>query len=109
MLACSEFLTAIAELKRAAITAWFRRKEEGEEWRSAMVEADRSGAAAESAQARLMLVIGDPSLHSAARGLAAYIDVLREAGDKADMEVRELQYETKRSAFIAGARDLLGG
>jgi hypothetical protein len=109
LLACSEFLTAVAELKRAAISAWFRREDKGEEWRSAMVEADRSGAAAESAHARLTLTVGDSSVHGAARELFASITVLREAVDKGDMENRELEYEAKRTAFIDAARTLLAG
>src|SRR5689334_11325211 len=43
--ACGTFAAVITEVKRAVITAWFRRDEHDDEWRAAMTEADRMGAA----------------------------------------------------------------
>jgi hypothetical protein len=102
--ACGTFAAAITEVKRAVITAWFRRKERGDEWRAAMTEADRMGAAAEGARIRMSLLTDDPDLHRSADAVSAQITVLREAADKADLEGREAEFAAAREAFIAAAR-----
>jgi hypothetical protein len=55
LVACGDFAAAVTEVKRAVITAWFRRDARDEQWRAAMTEADRTGAVAEGAQIRVLL------------------------------------------------------
>ncbi|MBW0128053.1 hypothetical protein [Pseudonocardia oceani] len=54
--ACGAFAAAVTEVKRAVITAWFRRDVQDDEWRTAMTEADTLGAAAEGAYIRMLLL-----------------------------------------------------
>jgi hypothetical protein len=106
--ACGAFAAAITEVKRAAITAWFRRNDRDDEWRAAMTEADRMGAAAEAAHLRLSLLTDDAELHQAANAVSARIAALRTADNKADLEDREAEFTTAREIFIASARRAVG-
>jgi hypothetical protein len=106
--ACGTFAAAITEVKRAVITAWFRREERDDEWRAAMTEADRMGAAAEAAHLRLSLLTDDADLHRSAEAVSAQIAVLRAATNKAELEDRETALVTAREAFIAAARRAVG-
>lgn len=62
--AYSGYAGTVSELKRGLITVWFRRLAPREEdaYRSARVESDRLGAAADTADFRLQLVADDPVL-----------------------------------------------
>jgi len=80
--ACGAFAAAVTDVKRAVITAWFRRDARDDEWRAAMTEADRMGAAAEGAQIRMLLLIDDANLRRLADEVSAHIDIIRGAGDK---------------------------
>lgn len=102
--ACGSFAAAITEVKRAVITAWFRKEEPDDEWRAAMTEADRMGAAAEAAHLRLLLLTDSAVLHRSADAVSAQIAVLRAATNKAELEDREGDFATAREAFIAAAR-----
>src|SRR4051794_36084131 len=102
--ACGTFAAAITDVKRAVITAWFRRNDHDDEWLAAMTEADRMGAAAEGAHLRMSLLTDDPDLHRSADAVSAQIAVLRAATDKAQLEGREAEFAAAREAFIAAAR-----
>jgi hypothetical protein len=109
LVACAEFAASITEVKRAVITAWFRRNVKDDEWRAAMTEADRMGAAAESAQIRMLLLIEDENVRRRADELSAYISVVRASADKTEPEAREIEFAIRRLAFIAAARRLISG
>lgn len=109
LVACAEFAAAVTEVKRAVITAWFRRNVKDDEWRAAMTEADRMGAAAESAQIRMLLLIEDENVRRRADELSAYISVVRASADKTELEAREVEFATRQLAFIAAARQLISG
>ena len=106
LVACGDFASAVTEVKRAVITAWFRRDVRDDHWRAAMTEADRIGALAEGTQIRMLLLIDDDSVRRAADELSSYPDVLRTAEDKAELEARETEFSRRRLAFIAAARQL---
>lgn len=106
--ACGAFAAAITEVKRAVITAWFRRKEHDDEWRAAMTEADRMGAAAEAAHLRLSLLTDDADLRRSADAVSTQIAVLRTATSKAELEDREAEFATARETFITAARRAVG-
>lgn len=109
LVACAEFAAAVTEVKRAVITAWFRRTVKDDAWRAAMTEADRMGASAESAQIRMLLLIDDEIVRRRADELSAYISVVRASEDKTELEAREIEFAARRMAFIAAARQLISG
>jgi hypothetical protein len=43
LVACGDFIAAVTEVKRAVITAWFRRDTRDDAWRAAMTDAVGSG------------------------------------------------------------------
>lgn len=106
LVACGDFAAAVTEVKRAVITAWFRRDVGDDGWRAAMTDADRMGATAEGAQIRMLLLIDDDRVGRAADELSSYVDVLRAAEDKTELETREAEFARKRQAFIAATRRL---
>jgi hypothetical protein len=106
--ACGAYAAAVTEVKRAVITAWFRRETHDDEWRTANTEADRMGAAAEGAQIRLQLLIDDADLRRMADGVFAQIGILRAAGNKVELEAREAEFASTRTAFIDTARQVVG-
>src|SRR5689334_12890648 len=106
--ACGTFAAVITEVKRAVITAWFRRDEHDDEWRAAMTEADRMGAAAEAAHLRLSLLTDDADLQRAANAVSAQIAALRAAHNKAELEEREAEFGRAREVFVASARRAVG-
>lgn len=108
LVVCGAFAAAVTEVKRAVISAWFRRDVHDDEWRAAMTDADRMGAATEAAQIRLLLVIDDAELRRLADAVSAQIGVIRGAADKAELEAREVEFATARSAFITAARQMMG-
>ena len=109
LLACGEFLAAVTEVRRAVITAWFRRKDQDEQWRLAMTEADRSGAITEGKLIRILLLLDDINLRVMAEDLLKYVDtIVRAASDKADLESREAIFSAKPLEFAATARKLIG-
>jgi hypothetical protein len=107
LVACGDFAAAVTEVKRAVITAWFRRSVKDGEWRAATTEADRMGAAAEGAHVRMLLLIEDDSVRRLADELVSYIAVLRAADDKADLEAHEHEFARRRLAFITDSRRLI--
>src|SRR5262245_28934065 len=102
LVACGDFAAAVTEVKRAVITAWFRRNVKDDEWRAAMTEADRTGAAAEGAQVRMLLLIEDDNGRRLADELFSYIAVLRAADDRTGIEAHENEFDRRRLAFITG-------
>lgn len=101
---CGDYAAAVTEVKRAVITAWFRREVRDDEWRAAMTEADRTGAAAEGARIRVLLLIEDADLRRAADAVFAHIGVLRASADKPELETREADFAAARDGFVAAAR-----
>jgi hypothetical protein len=108
LLACGTFAAAVTEVKRAVITAWFRRNVRDDEWREAMTEADRMGAAAEGAHIRMLLLIDDADLRRLADAVSAQIGAIRIVADKAELEAREAEFASAREAFITAARQVVG-
>lgn len=108
LVACGAFAAAVTEVKRAVITAWFRRDVRDDEWRAAMTDADRMGAAAEAAQIRMLLVTDDADLRRLADDVSAQIEVIRAAADSTELEAREVEFASARSAFITAARQVVG-
>lgn len=106
LVACGDFAAAATEVKRAVITAWFRRDARDEQWRAAMTEADRMGAVAEGAQIRVLLLIEDDNVRRAADELSSYIGVLRAAEGRTELQSCEAEFARKRLAFISAARRL---
>jgi hypothetical protein len=102
--ACGSYAAAVTEVKRAVITAWFRRDVRDDEWREAMTEADRLGAAAEGAYVRMLLLTDDADLRRLADAVFAQIAVLRAAADKAELEGHEAEFAAANEAFIGAAR-----
>lgn len=100
--ACGTFVAAVTEVKRAVITAWFRREVRDDERREAMTEADRMGAAAEGALIRLLLVNDDAELRRLADAVSGHIAVIRAAADKAELEAarRRSRRRGKRSSRL---------
>ena len=105
--ACGTFAAAITEVKRAVITAWFRRDIQDDEWRAAMTEADRLGAAAEGALVRMLLVIDDDDLQRSADIVSAQVAVLRASADKDELEGHEAEFAAARKAFIGATRRIV--
>lgn len=105
--ACGAFAAAITEVKRAVITAWFRRDVQDDEWRSAMTEADRLGAAAEGALVRMLLLTDDADVRRLADVVSAQIAVLRALADKAELEGHEVEFGAAREAFIGATRRII--
>ncbi|MDT0353959.1 hypothetical protein [Pseudonocardia charpentierae] len=106
--ACGEFAAAVTELKRAVVTAWFRRKNQDDEWRKAMTDADMKGSTAEGALMTMLLLIDDTPLRTLAEDFFAHIDTLRTASSKTELEAREAEFAEKRLRFIAAARTFVG-
>jgi hypothetical protein len=106
--ACGDFIAAVTEVKRAVITAWFRRDTRDDAWRAAMTDADIKGASAEGAQLRMLLLTDDNRLRQLSDDLIAEPDILRQATDGDDLKTREATFATKRAAFIAAARSHIG-
>ena len=102
--ACGTFAAAVTDVKRAVITAWFRRDVHDDEWRAAMTEADRFGAAAEGAHVRMLLLTDDADLRRLADAVSAQIAVLRAAADKTELEAYKVDFAAARDAFIGAAR-----
>jgi hypothetical protein len=102
--ACGDFVAAVTDVKRAVVTAWFRRETKDDAWRTAMTDADIKGAAAEGAQLRMLLLTDDDHLRQLSDDLIAEPDVLRSATDRNDLRTREAAFAAKRAAFIAAAR-----
>jgi hypothetical protein len=109
LVACGDFAAAVTEVKRAVITAWFRRDVKDDDWRAAMTEGDRMGAVAEGTQIRMLLLIEDDSVRRLADELFSYIDVLRAADDKTELEAHEAEFADRRLALITAVRKLTGG
>jgi hypothetical protein len=105
--ACGAFAAAITEVKRAVITAWFRRNIQDDEWRAAMTEADRVGATAEGAFVRMLLLTDDVDLRRLADAVSAQIAALRAATDKAELEGHEVEFAEARAAFISASRRII--
>lgn len=95
--ACGTFAAAVTEVKRAVITAWFRRDVQDDKWLDAMTEADRFGAAAEGAYIRMQLLTDDPNLVHLADALSGQIAVVRAAADKTELERREVDFIAARA------------
>jgi hypothetical protein len=87
--ACGEFAAAVTEVKRAVITAWFRRETRDDDWLKAMTEADSKGSAAEGAMIKMLLLIDDADLRKLAEDFSEYVGVVRRAANKADLEACE--------------------
>jgi hypothetical protein len=102
--ACGEFVAAVTELKRAVVTAWFRRKNEDDERRKAMTEADIKGSTAEGALMTMLLLIDDAPLRGLAEAFFAHIDTLRTAPSKTELEAREAELAEKRLRFMPHER-----
>jgi hypothetical protein len=107
--ACGAYAEAITDVKRAVISAWFRREERDEQWRTAMTEADRLGAAAEGAMIRMLLLVDDHELQVAAQAVAAQIGGIRGTRSIDELKAAEVAFADTRSAFITEARRLTAG
>jgi hypothetical protein len=107
--ACSAFAGALTELKRAVITLWFRRHDSGraEETRSAGVDADRLGAAAEAARFRMLIVLDDPSLAELADNALASISAIGEAAERDALVPAEEQFAATMNSFVTAAARIL--
>lgn len=106
LVSCGDFAAAVTEVKRAVITAWFRRNTGDDEWQAAMTEADRMGAVAEGAQIRVLLLFEDDNVRRAADELSSYIAALRAADSLTELQAREAEFARKRLRFISTARRL---
>ncbi|WP_141276421.1 hypothetical protein [Pseudonocardia hydrocarbonoxydans] len=106
--ACAGYAAAVTEVRRAVVTAWFRRDVRDDEWRAAMTEADRLGAAAEAALVRLLLLCDDEELRRCADVLSAQLGVLRAAEDLPGLQEREAAFTAARAAFVDAARRVVG-
>jgi len=107
-IACGDFIGAVSDVKRAVITAWFRRDSKDDTWRAAMTDADIKGAVAEAAQLRMLLLTDDDHLRQLSDDLIAEPDIIRAATDNTDLKTREAAFAAKRAAFIAAARSSIG-
>lgn len=100
---CGGFATAISELKRAVIASWFRRNGDAAALHKALAESDRFGAAAESTWFRMLLVIDDAEVRELADIAFKGVGRIGEASDRAELKVREREFETAVLVFITAA------
>lgn len=114
--ACSEFAAAVFDLRRAVVAVWFRRNRRAREpaddrsvsdYRVAYAEADRLGAAAQSARFRMLLVVDDPGLRELSDTAVRHVDAILSAPDKAKVEALDAEFEEHLSAFVSAAARLL--
>lgn len=104
--AYSGFASAVTELKRGAITLWFRRRDsprDDDAYRAAQLESDRLGALAETAQFRLQLVSDDAELQRLAAAVLSATGEIRTAADRREVVRMEREFEAAVRAFIAAA------
>jgi hypothetical protein len=102
--AYSAYATAITELKRGAIAAWFQRADlEGPAFRAAIAESDRLGAVAEAARFRLRLLDQDADLSALADAAFGQISTFKEAADRTELRGCEAAFEAAVGDFIAAA------
>jgi hypothetical protein len=102
--ACSEFAAAVTKLKSGVVAAWLQR-DDHDEHRIALAEADRLGSLTEAAWFRLLLVSGRPE--PLAKTAFDYIETLRSASDLPMLEATEADFEAKVVAFIMDASQRL--
>jgi hypothetical protein len=107
ILAFGDFVAAVTDVKRAVITAWFRRADQDDAWRAAMVEADEKGSAAESAMVRMLMLIDDDIPGKRAEELFDHISVIRGASNKVELEAHEKEFTAKRLRFVTIAREFI--
>jgi hypothetical protein len=100
--ACSEFAAAVNKLKTGVVAAWLRR-EDPDEYPTALAEADRLGSLAEVARFRLLLVSGqaEPLADTASE----YMGTLRSASDLPALKATEAEFEAAVSAFVMNAHE----
>lgn len=116
--ACSEFASAVTDLRRALLAVWFRQGRKNRavavggqavaEYYAAQAEADRLGAVALGAKFRMLLLLDDLDLRELADEAFRQIDAIGGAVDKAALEALDLDFEAHISAFVATAAKLLG-
>ncbi|WP_405019964.1 hypothetical protein OHV05_27035 [Kitasatospora sp. NBC_00070] len=108
--ACLAFAEALAELERAAVGVWLRRHDrprDEDAVRAARQEADRSGAAAQSAMFRMQLMTHDQRLGALAHAAFELIGGIEPAADRAELKRTERSFEQAVEAFIAEAHRLV--
>jgi hypothetical protein len=105
--ACRGFAAAVTELKRGVIASWFKRSGDAAALHEALAESDRLGAAAESAQFGMLLVTDDATVRALADAAFAAVGRIGEAADRAELRVREADFEAAVLAFITAAGRLL--
>ncbi|WP_441248106.1 hypothetical protein [Kitasatospora sp. McL0602] len=104
--AYSEYASAVTELKRGAITLWFRGREsprDEDAFRAARLERDRLGARAETARFKLQLVSEDVELQRLAEAAFAATGEVFKAVDRREVVRMEREFEAAVGAFIAAA------
>jgi hypothetical protein len=100
--AYSGFAAAVTELKRALVTGWLRRSGRTA-LESALAEADRLGAVAETARFRLRLLSGRPE--PLADSAFARAGALRDAADVDELKTGEAEFDAAVTVFIADAAE----
>lgn len=105
--ACGEFAAAATDLKRGVIATWFRREGDAVEYQKALAEADRLGAAAESARFRLLLLMDDPVVRRLAEAVLRHMTAIGTADTRTELEEREVEFEADLSAFVGAAAEVL--
>jgi len=105
--ACAGFAAAVTELKRAIIATWFKRDGDPVDLHALLAESDRSGAAAEAAHFRMLLVVDDDEVRHGARTAFAEVGRIGEAADLAEVKVRERMFEAAVLQFVAVAGRVL--
>jgi hypothetical protein len=114
--ACSEFATAVSNLRSSVIAVWFRKNRKDRQltddeavagYHMAYTEADRLGAAAGTAKFRMLLVIDDPELSGLADAALRQVGAVMPARDKAEVEKLDAEFEAHMALFVATAARLL--
>jgi hypothetical protein len=114
--ACSEFAATVADLRRAVVAVWFRKRRKDRpdaddqaaaDYRLAWADSDRLGAVAESAKFRMLLVIDDSGVRALAEAVSRHIGAVQHARDKAEVEKLDTEFAAHLSAFVAAAARLL--